>query len=164
MKNLILLALVVGGCGGAAKKPETKPEPKPEAGSGSGSAVAEPKPEEPPKPAGDAWCANRPETFGPFILDETLAKQRHGLHSKTYADADSTKEKPVEVCGIPAARAWLEQTKCPDGSVGNQLGRVGNVGPGGRCGAIIDKYKVACPDGSINVFIDVYMCGPGESM
>jgi hypothetical protein len=98
------------------------------------------------------------------LIDAALAGQRRGANAKTYRDADSSKEQPVEVCGIPAARDWLTKTRCPDGSEGEQQGRVGSVGQGGRCGTIIDKYKVGCPDGVLNVFVDIYMCGPGEAM
>ena len=58
----------------------------------------------------------------------------------------------------------MDKTKCPDGSAAEQLGRVGSVGRGGRCNNLIDKYKVHCPDGNIDIVIDVLFCGPGESM
>lgn len=153
------LVVLLGACPKKGK-PDDKPVVRIEPGSGSGSG----SPGEPAKPAVDPWCANRPEKAGPFILDATLAAQRRGTGAKTYADADSIKDKPIEVCGIQGARDWLDKTKCPDGSEGEQLGRFGAVGRGGRCGSIIDKYKVRCPDGTVDVFIDVFFCGPGEAM
>ena len=152
------LVVLLGACPKKGK-PDDKPVVRIEPGSGSGSGSAEPA-----RPVVDPWCANRPEKAGPFILDATLAAQRRGTGAKTYADADSIKDKPIEVCGIQGARDWLDKTKCPDGSEGEQLGRFGAVGRGGRCGSIIDKYKVRCPDGTVDVFIDVFFCGPGEAM
>ena len=81
-----------------------------------------------PTPAVDPWCANRPEKAGPFLLDAALAAKRRGTGAKTYADADSTKDQPVETCGTQGARDWLEKTRCPDGSEGEQLGRFAEQG------------------------------------
>jgi hypothetical protein len=153
-----LLVLALAGCPKKSPDPD-KPVVRIEPGSGSGSGSAEPA-----KPAVDPWCANRPEKAGPYVLDAALAAKRRGTGAKTYADADSAKDQPVEICGIQGARDWLDKTKCPDGTDGEQLGRFGAVGRGGRCQSIIDKYKVRCPDGTIDVYMDVFFCGPGESM
>jgi hypothetical protein len=102
--------------------------------------------------------------FGPFELDEAQVHKRYGANARTFTDAPTTKERAIEVCGIPASRQWLRGTACADGSPAKQNGRRGSVGAGGRCGAIIDLYSVTCPEGDHEVYIDIYMCGPGESM
>jgi hypothetical protein len=114
--------------------------------------------------ADEAVCASRTDMFGPFALDEAQAQRRYGANARTFADAPTTKARAIEVCGIPASRQWLRGTACADGSPAKQNGRSGSVGPGGRCGAIIDLYSVTCPEGNHDVHIDIYMCGPGESM
>jgi hypothetical protein len=159
----------LGACGPkpAAAPPTQPPAPRPET----------PKPETPPEPPAkkpdpisdtakpgskDPVCATK-QDFGPATLDATQAAARYGANAKSYRDAPTTKQKPVEVCGIRASRQWLGKTACADGSSGQQLGRVGSVGSGGRCEAIIDLYRVKCPEAEYEVFIDIYMCGPGES-
>jgi hypothetical protein len=39
-----------------------------------------------------------------------------------------------------------------------EMARVGNVGDGGRCNAIIDRYKVQCPEASYEIYLDGYVC------
>ena len=171
------LALLLAACGGKPA-PTTTPradpsgtEPTPPAdgaAAGSASEPAQPggeasKPGDAP-PLDKAACAKRPDMFGPVLLDEAQAQGRYGQNARTFADAPTTKERTIEVCGIPASRQWLRGTVCADGSSPRQNGRVGSVGPGGRCGSIIDLYTVTCPEGDLEVFIDIYMCGPGESM
>ncbi len=162
MKSILLVA-ALGVLGACPKKSPTKPdEPK---SADAGADEVTPTTDAPPAPpAVNPFCANRPEKAGPFVLDATLAGQRAGATAKTYADVDTSKEQPVEVCGLEGARQWLEKTKCPDGSTGDQQGRVGSVGLGGRCNTMIERFKVGCPDGSINVLIAVHFCGPGEAM
>jgi hypothetical protein len=76
---------------------------------------------------------------------------------------------PVEVCGVEGELRWLVSLTCldgspPFGSMEHAHGsRAGSMGEGGRCGAIIDRYQVRCPDRVIEVFMDMYHCGPGES-
>lgn len=90
--------------------------------------------------------------------------QRNGSGAKLFKNAASTKAAPVERCGIENANAWLASLTCGDGSRPISDGpsaepfRVGNVGKAGRCNSIIDHYKVACPDGSTDIYIDAYVC------
>jgi hypothetical protein len=66
--------------------------------------------------------------------------------------------------------ALIQRLECDDGShpfssLGQaQSARVGNVGPTGRCGAIVDQYEVRCPEKTYEIFIDMYHCGPGEEV
>ena len=158
-----LLGLVVFGTG-CPKKGTPKPDdPKPTADGGTDPIAITPD-AAPNVPKVDPFCANRPEKAGPFVLDATLAAQRRGTGAKTYADVDYSKEQPIEVCGLDGVRKWLEATKCPDGSAGKQGGRFDSVGLGGRCNTMIERYKVGCPDGTLNIVFAVHFCGPGEVM
>lgn len=55
-------------------------------------------------------------------------------------------------------------SSCAGGEQPKQLGRAGSTGAGGRCGSIIDKYALECPEKTYDVFVDIYMCGPNESL
>ena len=174
MRSLAAVLMILAACGGKPAPTPTTPRPSP----------AQPPGGDKTKPGGDAptgeamgkagdggdaaadpaVCASRTDMFGPFALDEAQARRRYGANAKRFADAPTTKDRAIEVCGIPASRQWLRGTSCADGSPAKQNGRSGSVGPGGRCGAIIDLYSVTCPEGDYDVYIDIYMCGPGESM
>lgn len=84
-----------------------------------------------------------------------------------YSQATSTKEDPIEVCGIweqGGQVEWLLSLSCDDGSHPfsgihqAHASRVGNVGAGGRCASIIDLYEVPCPEGTYPIYIDAYVC------
>jgi hypothetical protein len=89
---------------------------------------------------------------------------RNGSGTHRYSEARSTKERPIEMCGIHAANEWLVALTCDDGShplrdiPAAERVRVGNVGAGGRCGSIIDHYRVDCPEGRFDIFTDGYVC------
>ena len=87
-----------------------------------------------------------------------------GRNAKTYADVHSTKDQPVEVCGIATENEWLSSLTCTDGShpienrgAAEQF-RVGDLGAGGRCSSIIDLYRVKCPEATYDVYLDGYVC------
>jgi hypothetical protein len=90
--------------------------------------------------------------------------QRNGANVTAFRDAHSTKATPIEMCGVSAANDWLVSLRCDDGSqpLKNRADaedfRSGNLGPGGRCHSIIDRYVVLCPERRYEVFIDAYMC------
>lgn len=79
-------------------------------------------------------------------------------------------EDPIGACGPGDSYAYVAQEfQCPGG--GNPLAgdvnagqgaRVGNVGANST-GHIIDLYRVPCPDGPVDVYVDMYMC-PGGVM
>jgi len=91
-------------------------------------------------------------------------EKRNGAGVVKFSQAKSTKELPVEVCTIAAETEWLTSLSCDDGSQpidGHQaaeIARVGNVGKGGRCGSIIDLYRVKCPEASYDLYVDGYVC------
>jgi hypothetical protein len=80
-----------------------------------------------------------------------------------YSQVKSTKALPIEVCGIPTENTWLATLKCDDGSHPitddtAETVRVGSLGEGGRCNSIIDLYRVICPEGSYDIYLDGYVC------
>lgn len=119
-------------------------------------------------PAPDQVCAKRPDDFGPVLLTAAVAAARPGAGATTFASAPSSKDQPIEVCGVTGSRQWLMAAACTDGShplataPAVMQSRAGNVGPGGRCHSIIDHYVVPCPEATYDVYVDMYMCGPGE--
>ena len=36
--------------------------------------------------------------------------------------------------------------------------RIGNIGASGRCHSFVDHYRVACPEGAFDIYIDAYVC------
>lgn len=152
--------VMVAACGGKAATTTTTPPPAPPANeTGTTEPVA-------PAPAADTnVCDQRSDAFGPYTLDEQQAAARYGQGAKKVTDAPTpAQDKAIEVCGIPASRAWLSSVTCAGGEKPKQLGRRGSVGVGGRCESIIDKYGLECPEQTYEVYIDIYMCGPGESL
>jgi hypothetical protein len=90
--------------------------------------------------------------------------RRNGAGVTKYSQARSTKAAPIEVCGFLAENEWLFAATCDDGShpiktrVQAEQARVGNEGHAGRCGSIVDLYKVKCPEKTYEVHIDLYVC------
>ncbi len=102
--------------------------------------------------------------YAPVGVSSAEWSARVGGSARRYADVSTTKDEPVEVCGLPQQLEWLMGVTCNDGSVPFASGqhahaaRVGNVGAGGRCGSIIDLYEVPCPEGTYQIYIDAYVC------
>ncbi len=160
MRTLPCLVLTLAACGGTSPQPTTPP-PAPPPPSEPLTPVT---PVEDPKAA----CTNHPDEYGPYMLTDAQAAKRYGLGATKFTDAPTTKDKAIEVCGIPQQQAWLMNTLCADGSkafTGRgqvMTSRKGNVGEGGRCGSIIDLYLATCPEAKYEVHIDMYMCGPND--
>lgn len=91
-------------------------------------------------------------------------ERRNGAGVTTFRDARSTELAPIEMCGVAAANEWLTTLRCDDGSQpiedhrDAEDTRSGNIGPGGRCRSIIDRYVVLCPERRYEIFIDAYIC------
>lgn len=152
-KGLALAATIVafGGCAPVA--PSTPP-PRTAA-----SAAGE------DGPRSDAKCP-RGDPFGPVVLGRQQYEGRTGADAKSFATLITTKDKPLEDCGIPAVLEKLAWLRCNDGSNpfdgksrAAHASRRGSVGPGGRCDSIIDVYVVPCPEANYEVFADSYICG-----
>lgn len=168
------LVVFLAACGGAAKPASTTPvndapDPFPTRTVAEPEAVPAPAPPPPVVDDKQAFCKLHPDDFGPYMLTAEQAATRHGLGATSYAAAPSSKEQPIEVCGVHSSQQWLIAAACADGShpikapAAAARSRAGNVGPGGRCGAFVDRYVVKCPEAAYDVFIDMYMCGPNES-
>ncbi|HEX4422362.1 MAG TPA: hypothetical protein VH165_30825 [Kofleriaceae bacterium] len=97
-------------------------------------------------------------------VPKTAWAQRNGAGVTKFRDAHSTQARPIEMCGIDAANEWLTHLRCDDGSQAvkshhdAELTRTGNLGPGGRCGSLIDDYDVTCPERRYEIFMDAYIC------
>ena len=91
-------------------------------------------------------------------------EKRNGAGVVKFSQVRSTKELPVEVCTIAGETEWLQDLQCEDDSKpldsdkGPEMARVGNLGKGGRCGSIIDLYRVKCPEKSYDIYVDGYVC------
>lgn len=108
-------------------------------------------------------CADK-DVYAPVGLPRAEWDKRRGAGATRFSSVKTTKDEPVEVCGIPAQMEWLLAATCDNGSRPFRdydhahSARVGNVGPGGACQSIIDRYEVPCPEGTYSIFIDAYVC------
>ena len=123
----------------------------------------------PPEFADDVpLCDRRNDPFTPIRLTAAQAAARHGIDASRVDQVTSSPSQPIEVCGVEGQLDWLTRVTCPDGSQPfadastAHKARVGNVGQAGRCKNHIDHYRVPCPDRTHDVYMDFYMCGPGE--
>lgn len=109
-------------------------------------------------------ACDQTELYAPVGVTKAAWARRKGAGLVHYGEARSSKDDPVAVCGIPAEMDWLMSLTCDDGShpFANRdqahAARVGNVGPGGSCGSIIDLYEVPCPEGTHAIYMDAYVC------
>jgi hypothetical protein len=160
--------LAIAACGGSHKPaPMTGGVPPPSNAGGTPTTTG--------APSSAAWvddasmCSNHPDELGPWNLTADQMGKRYGTGVTALASIATTKEHPIELCSVPAENTWLASSTCADGSHPYkspddvEASRAGNVGPGGRCGGIIDLYKATCPEKTYDVYIDMNLCGPGES-
>jgi hypothetical protein len=158
---LVSLVLSIPLLAPACKRDATTPP-----SDGETEAVVPPEQEgEAPSTEGEAIACERPDPLGPIIVTATQYARRHAATATRYSAVASTKEQPAEVCGIGAGVELLLSLTCDDGT--NPFGgdfskahssRAGNVGSGGRCGSIVDKYVVPCPEATYDIYIDSYIC------
>jgi hypothetical protein len=127
-------------------------------------AEPDPQPVADPPPRSEAVTCERPDEFGPVMVDIQLYGKRRGASAKRFSELVTTKAEPIEACGVRGSLVELVRLRCDDGS--NPFGsleeahasRAGNVGAGGRCGSIVDLYKVPCPEKTYDVYVDMYVC------
>jgi hypothetical protein len=160
------IPLLTSGCKrDSTTPPDDGSDTGSDAGSDAGSEVAVMPPEQENQPPLEPIECSRPEGYGPVIVSATQYAHRYAATVSRFSAIASTKEQPAEVCGIAAGIELLVSLTCDDGR--NPFGgdwtaahssRAGNVGPGGRCDSIIDRYVVPCPEGSFDVYIDSYIC------
>ncbi len=108
--------------------------------------------------------------FDPVRWSAQDAKLRRGEGATRYSDLPTSKAVPAETCGALRSYELVARLACDDGSHPFRTvrqasaARVGNVGPGGRCGTIIDLYHASCPEAEYDLFVDMYHCAPGEDL
>jgi hypothetical protein len=180
--SIVIVALAAAACGGSSTGPVAGPvvsHGDPSAGAqhraadepGANDHAASEAPTtaaaEAPPP-GPVTC-NR-EGFGPAQLSPQDYATRHGADMTDLTALATSKEQPVEVCSVAGQHEYLLQATCADGSrpladaSAARRARVGSVGPGGRCGAIIDLYQIPCPEQTYEVYMDLYFCLAGDSL
>jgi len=104
--------------------------------------------------------------FNPVPWPSGSAPTRWGHGWTDIARVRTSKARPIEVCTVRGQLRWLMSLRCPDGTPPYTNPRVayssraGNVGPGGRCGRVIDRYRVPCSDRVYEVYLDLYHCTP----
>jgi hypothetical protein len=166
------IAIAVAACGASQRPAPAGPATSPTTPSGVAGPTSSTDPNATPNaaPAGaDPMCASHPDELGPWVLTADQMNQRVGTGVTALASIPTTKDHTIEVCGVAAENQWLAASTCANGSHPYaspdqvEQTRAGNVGPGGRCGGIIDLYKVPCPERTYDVYIDMNLCGPGES-
>lgn len=142
------------------------PEPEPaETSSGDEEPrlSAEAPPEEPPPEAASGELCTRVD-FMTVTVPPDIYANRHGAAMTRFSELETSLTKPLEECGLPSVLGRLAQLQCDDGSLAYQSAghahssRVGNMGPGGRCGAIIDLYRAQCGTTTFEVYADMYFC------
>jgi hypothetical protein len=163
----VALALLLTACGRSGAAPPAQQPVVAVAQPPSGSNEGEPPPRQTPQsPAAPPSC-ERPAEFGPVIVSSDAYARRTGAGALRFSDAPTTKELPLEECGLQQSLRRLVELTCNDGSNPfpglrqAHVSRAGNVGPGGRCGSIVDLYRVPCPEKVYDVYVDMYVCRPG---
>lgn len=132
---------------------------------GSGCASASQSvPSTPATTATPVVCRTKGD-FGPVAVSARAYDTRIGVAALKFSALSTTKQRPLEECGISAVVQRLAILRCDDdknpfgGDRGDaHASRVGSVGPGGRCDAIIDEYQIRCPEAVYTVFADSYYC------
>lgn len=105
-----------------------------------------------------AACGGSAATTAPAAAPASAAARRPAV--RPGAD----KEHPVPRCGPQDSYAFVASTTCADGSTplrgdarAGAEARQGNVGENST-GHIIDLYVVDCPEGPVEIFVDMYGC------
>jgi hypothetical protein len=113
--------------------------------------------------AGFRDCADR-SSSAPVGRPRDEWDRRRGATARRYSEVPTTAAEPIEVCTIRDEMTFLLGATCDDGSRPfadydhAHAARVGNVGPGGACGSIIDLYEVPCPERTYQIHFDSYVC------
>lgn len=90
--------------------------------------------------------------------------KRNGVGVAKFSETTTTLANPIESCGVKEQVAWLQAARCDDGSQpfaglkDAHAARIGSAGSGGRCNAIVDIYRVPCPERVYSIYMDLYIC------
>ncbi len=179
--SLVALLLGFTACGPKDNRRSTTPrggaggDPAPSAEPGNSSPRATPPPKAarrttlPPSTPTGVQCPPAGGVGLSAVMWPTAKAHLRRFINETRLDKVlSTKATPVEICGARGQIAWLLRARCPGGGAPFTNGhvahrsRAGNVGSGGRCGKIVDLYKIPCPGKTYNIFMSLYHCMPGQ--
>ena len=117
-----------------------------------------------PAAPAEVSCDGRADPMAPIMMTPEQWDARRGAGVTKLSELNTTKDDPAQACMAAHSYLWLSKLTCDDGSRpladsrAAQQARAGNVGPGGKCGNIVDRYRVRCPEGDVDVFIDMYWC------
>lgn len=113
---------------------------------------------------GPLRACEAPSPTVPVGVSPDEAAKRYGAHDRTFADSPSSVKQPIEVCGVPEELGYLMRLTCADGShpfpdrgTAITIG-LGPVGPGGRCGRIVEHFVAPCAEHGYDVYMDPYRC------
>ncbi|HVK65434.1 MAG TPA: hypothetical protein VM694_13215 [Polyangium sp.] len=113
-------------------------------------------------------CGGGAQTTGPQTAAGVDAPTTKAKRAASDPNLGRDKEHPVPRCGPVDSYAFVSEYTCEDGSqpLGadprkGQRARSGNVGAN-HTGHIIDRYVVACPEGDVEIFVDMYGCSAAE--
>lgn len=104
--------------------------------------------------------------FGEVVVAGDAA--RSGPRGTTFSSSPSSFAAPIETCGVRGQLEILMSLTCDDGShpfsdlEQAHRSRAGSADGGGRCRKPVDLYKVACPEKTYDVYMDLYVCTRAE--
>jgi hypothetical protein len=174
MMALGLATLGLAACGPKHDGRSTAP---PRRAGDDGDPAARPPPKAarrtpPPPPRATPTGVQCPPAGGlglsAVIWPTSKAQLRRFINETRLDKVNTDKATPVEVCGARGQIAWLLRARCPGGNAAftdsraAHRSRAGNVGPGGRCGKIVDLYKVPCPGKTYSIYMSLYHCMAGQ--
>ena len=142
---------------------------------GSEAQIADPKTEkktDSPDPDTELKPPSCPSSgkisINSIVWSDSAGKLRWWHEERVLEEVKSSKKKPVEVCGVKGQLKWLMKAFCPDGNHPFSSlreahnSRVGSIGQGGRCGKIVDLYRVPCETKVYEVYMSLYHCTESE--
>lgn len=151
---------------GSGKNKETGDSEAQIADPGTGNETGSTVPDSELKPP---TCPSSGEiSIKPIIWSNRAGKLRWWHEENLLEEVKSSKEKPVEVCGVKGQLKWLMKAYCPDGKHPFKSlreahnSRAGSMGAGGRCGKIVDLYRVPCETKVYEVYMSLYHCTESE--
>ncbi len=94
----------------------------------------------------------------------TTKETRHHKTGKLFSEQVTQAETPLEVCSVQDQLDLLLELRCDDGSnpfkgrTEAHESRVQNIGESGRCGNVVDLYRISCPEKDYDIYLDSYVC------
>lgn len=119
-----------------------------------------------PEPIDEALDCLKTDIFSAGHSRQKVFDTRYGADVQRISQVPTTHKRPLETCGLAATLSALLHMQCNSGKPAFQSknaahdSRRGGVGPGGRCGSILDLYDVSCPEANYEIHVDMYFCGP----